>query len=155
LLAAAALALLGVFVVYASSDLSGGLPLEASLKVAEGNTTWHQEYKYGVRFKLSNFENGFNYLSKGNAADQVARAVESGGFVRVLYDPDSLNGPVYSDQEYFSVFAVELDGNVVRSYDQVASAWQSDNRLGFWFGCLLVVIGVGISVHAMLPRSEA
>jgi hypothetical protein len=157
LLSAALLAGLGALGIYSGLNPSDGLPSKSSLASAEGAATEYETYKYGVRFSLDNHATGFNYLSKGNASDQVAAAIasSSGKTVSVLYDPQSLGGPVYSDREYFTVFEVAVDGQSVRSYDQVAAAWRADNRVGFWGGWAAFLFGLGYGLHSWRSRGAA
>jgi hypothetical protein len=151
------LACLGALGIYSGLDPGRGLPREAQLRQAVGTATWYQPYKYGVRFGLSGHPNGFDYLSKGNAANQVADAIgaASGKTVRVLYDPGSLGAPIYSKDKYFTVFSVTVGEQPVRSYDQVAAAWRSDNQVGYWIGWVAVAVGAGIALHAWRSRSAA
>jgi hypothetical protein len=157
LLSAVLLAGLGALGVYSGLSPSDGLPTRSSLASAEGAATEYATYKYGVRFSLSGQPTAFNYLSKGNASDQVAAALASsaGKTVRVLYNPQSLGGPIYSNRNYFTVFEVAVDGQSVRSYDQVAAAWRSDNRVGFWGGWAALVFGVGYGLHTWRSRGAA
>ncbi|MHC9084206.1 hypothetical protein ACYX7E_04105 [Luteimonas sp. RIT-PG2_3] len=157
LLGAVSLAGLGALGVYLGLNPSDGLPLKTSLASAEGTATEYETYRYGVRFSLDSHPTGFNYLSKGNASDQVAAAIasSSGKTVKVLYDPQSLGGPVYSDRQYFTVFEVVVDDQSVRSYDQVAAAWRADNRVGFWGGWAALLFAVGFGLHSWRSRGAA
>jgi hypothetical protein len=157
LLSAVLLAGLGVLGIYSGLNPSDGLPSRSSLALAEGAAVEYETYRYGVRFSLGGHPTGFSYLSKGNASDQVAAAIasSSGKTVKVLYDPQSMSGPVYSDREYFTVFEVSVDGQPVRSYDQVAAAWRADNRVGFWGGWAAFLFGAGFGLHTWRSRGAA
>ena len=156
LLVAVGLLCLGLVGIYVGLDPTRGLPSESTLVAAEGSATWHRKDRHGVRFGLEGHDMSFRYLSKGNASDQVAAALgsTSGGLVRVLYDPESLDSPIHDSRKYFTVFSVSADGAPIRTYQQVADAWSADNRIAYWGGLASVLASFAFALLAFFTRDK-
>lgn len=142
--------------IYIGSDTNDGIPAKSTLASAEGAAGDLVVRRDGVRFSLSGHPTGFYYPSKGNESDQVETALAASPreTVRVLYDPHSLRGPIYSDRKHYTVFEVAVDGRPVRAYAQVAAGWRADNRIGFWGGCAMLLFSLAFGLHAWRSRRK-
>lgn len=78
-----------------------------------------------IVFALGEPPRWFSYSQKAGALEVVAQAVTSGQTVEVWVRSVDLQNP----SRTASVFALVVDGRKVRTYQQVARAWNWDNRL--------------------------
>ena len=141
---------LSVGAIYSWATFSG-IPARDSLLSASGTVEWVQEYRYGIRFALKDVPRRFVYLSKGNAMGTVAAALASNGkhAVTVVYDPKRSGGPLGSSEKYFDVYEISAGGKTVRSHEQVASAWRSDERVGLYLGFAFLLSSVFLGFSAL------
>lgn len=127
-LTAFAIAALGFWM---RSDPDRGVPTEEQLVAVTGTLQRMKSNEGTVRFYLVGHEHGFAYSSKMGRGRAVAKALShSGAKVGLKYAPDSLGGPLYSDEKFFDVFELSVNGEMARSYDQIRQSWISDNKFG-------------------------
>lgn len=94
-----------------------------------------------TRFRIAGDDRLLQYHSKagelGHVEQELIRSVQRP--VRVLVDPADA---------FATVYEVEIDGRMIQSYDGVAAAWRSDNRLGWCAACALAIAGVVLLLRA-------
>ena len=69
--------------------------------------------------------------------------------MEVLYDENDPFRPPFKEFEVFTVYSVSIGGESVRSYDDVAKAWNGDNQFGRYFGIFIIVAGLGCTFIAL------
>jgi len=133
-----------------------GIPPRSDLQSATGHVTWVRSEKYGIKFGLDGIPESFDYASKGNAMglvyDTLSRSPSP--VVTVLYDPNSSGGPIYSKENYFSVFELEIAGTLVRSHEEIAGAWRSDESFAVWLAGCFALCGLYLSWVALRNRND-
>ena len=149
----------GVFAIeYVGSD---PIPERSMLTSAAGQIEWTRKVRSrkssSFRFKLSGEPVIFQYVSKAGQAHTIHNRLRSsrGKLVAITFDPDRSLSPLFSDETFFTVFSVQVDGKDVRSYDEVAESWGSDNTVGLWLGRIFILIGIGIAVVAFRAKSDS
>jgi hypothetical protein len=139
--------LFGIGMIYTSSQ-PGGPPPRKSLAEVQGTVAWTMSYRHGIRFGFSGDARSFVYPSKSRELGLVEQTLTRSDHPRVsiLFDPKTPGGPVFSDEKYFDVHEISVDGNVARSYEQVREAWAADDRVGIWLGVVFVISGLGLGL---------
>lgn len=134
-----------------------GIPPRSELQTASGVVSWVKSGKYGVKFGLDGSPQSFDYASKGNAMGFVRDALSRPGrpVVTVLYDPSSPGGPIYSSDTYYGVFELLIAGKPIRSHDEIAEAWRSDQNVSVWLAVWFALIGIHLSWVALRRRGAA
>lgn len=135
---------MGVAFLYAYfSDPTGGLPKYEELTEIEGEIDWVTSHRYGIRFGLKDNPQKLNYPSKMNALGLVRESLTtaSGNKLVVLTDLNDPHSPIYSDNVYYDVFEISVADRIVRSYEESANEWLSDQRLSPYLGAFFVVSG--------------
>ncbi|WP_133477289.1 hypothetical protein [Cognatilysobacter segetis] len=124
-----------------------GIPPRAELQAASGKVSWQESGRYGIRFRLEGEPKAFDYASKGNALGLVQNSLSRRDrpVVHVLYDPNSASGPIYSKDTYYSVYELSVAGESVRSHEDIARAWRSDEEVAVWLAALFVLSGLYLS----------
>jgi hypothetical protein len=134
-----------------------GIPPRSQLKTASGPVSWVRDGKYGITFGLDGVPQSFEYASKGNAMglvhDTLSRPERP--VVTVLFDPGSPSGPIYSTDEFHSVFELSVAGRPLRSHDQIAAAWRSDENLAPWLAAIFAFMGTYLSWTAFRSRDAS
>lgn len=110
-----------------------------SLKLISGQ-------RYGsdsVRFQLLNGR-WFQFSSKSGRVSVVFDALQNnqGGEIQVGYSPQNLGSPVGDAREFFNVFSLSVNGQVVNSYQDISSSWHSDEEFGSLMGRILLISSV-------------
>ncbi|MEL7449079.1 MAG: hypothetical protein AAFN78_07700 [Pseudomonadota bacterium] len=126
------------------SDPTGGLPAYEELTELSGQISWVSEYKYGVRFGLAGNPDKLVYSSRQRAVGLVERSLTMAKerTVVVLASLTDPVGPIFGDTVYYRVLEIRVDGKTVRSYEESAVAWLSNQRLMPYLGAFLVVGGL-------------
>jgi len=133
-----------------------GIPDRSELRSASGSVSWVQDGKYGVKFRLQDVPLAFDYSSKSKAMDLVHEALTRPDrpIVTVLYDPKSARGPIYSNDVYYGVFELFIAGKPIRSHEQTAKAWQSDQGTALWLAAFFALGGGYLSWTAFGQRNR-
>ncbi len=146
-------AMLGAFIYYESETAE--LPEIETLSSESGKLQWVKETSVGARgsgkkprFKLRGSAKVFGYSSKSGRSAWVLGKLEqtSSEVVEVLYDENEPGRPLFSNTEVFSVYSISIGGRKIRSYEEVASAWDEDNATGRYLGAFFVLLGLGLPV---------
>lgn len=119
---------------------STGIPEKSPLLLAQGHVAWIENYRGGIRFKLREFDEVFDYSSKSGSADSVKAALQSGDTltVAVAYGAEK-HTPWGSDFSYHNVWELSIGNNPIRTFADTSSAWQSNNRFAPWGGAMLLL----------------
>ena len=135
-----------------------------SLNVASGTLQSYEEVRpksrFGSatpRFKLTGHKRLFQYVSKAGDVGLVSNALRGskGKFIEVYVDEDSPFKPVFEDDEVYTVYAVSIDGVVLREYDDVVAAWTSDNKSGVLMGAFFVFGGLSLAIIGIFGKLRA
>lgn len=122
-----------------------GFPEKAELVETAGEVTMVKGGKYGVKFKLNDGP-VLDYPSKANSHNTVQRALKNAGSetVKVLIKQNDINKNHVTGQKFSTVYQVFVGNTQVRTYEQVKSAWVSDNKVGLFLGPFLFFAGIYI-----------
>lgn len=125
-------------------DPSGGLPQFGELTEIEGKIGRVTTQRYGIRFVLKDDSRELNYSSKMNALGLVGEALTTAGEQRVIVyaDLNEPRSPMFSDNVYYNVFQIRIADRIVRSYEDSAREWISNQRLMPYLGVFCVVCGL-------------
>jgi hypothetical protein len=66
--------------------------------------------------------------------------------VTVLFNPNSPNSPIYSEDVFYGVFDLAIQGKPFRSHAEIAEAWRSDEKVGLWLSAIFAICGVYLAV---------
>lgn len=147
----AALAALGagLFVYLLAQGEAGGLPERTQLRELQGVVRAVKKNKYDVEFELAPAKAVFEYPSKARALTAVAAALHEGAQATVLVD-----GSKFVDDRTTTatIFALTIDGKVIRSFDDVDRAWRADNRNAMW---LVGAIALALAATALYERRRS
>lgn len=127
--AAVGFVLTALFVCLALQGDTYGLPDRANLKKLQGTLSHVAKNKYDVVFRLEPWKATFEYPAKARALARVAAALREGAAASVL-----VNGATFVNDgaQRMTIFALTVDGEIVRSFDEVERAWRADNRVFHW-----------------------
>jgi hypothetical protein len=101
----------------------------------------------GFKFQLSDSSKMFDYPSKAGATNVVFAALSSSSAptVNVLYSPKPRSS-LLRDEEFFSVWEVSIDGQMIRSLPESIASWNTDEAVRPWlficFGLSTIYFGV-------------
>ena len=140
LLAFAALSLaISIAAFYAWATFRG-LPNLSDLQVASGRVVSLEKGRYGIRFSLENVVKQFNYASKSNAVGPVFSTLnrDDRPVVTVHFNPKDPVGAPGTEEAFYEVLQISVDGQVVRALDQVEAAWKEDYRFALWLSLFFV-----------------
>lgn len=121
-----------------------GIPARADLQQASGRVVSMESSRYAIQFRLEATPQALQYLSKSNAMDEVRDALVHAGStpVTVLFDSANASGPPLSSGGYNTVYELQVGDRPVRTHQQVAQAWASDEDWAGWLGLVFGVFGV-------------
>ncbi len=138
--------LAGLFVYLLVQGEASGLPERTQLRELQGTVKAVVKNKYDVEFQLTPLKPVFEYPSKARALVDVAGALREGGEATVLVDASK-----FADNEGASatIFALTLNGKVIRSFDDVDQAWRADNRNAIWLVGAFVPIALALAATAL------
>lgn len=115
---------------------------EADLLQVSGQVSWVETQRYSINFALKEHPQVFSYSKSAGAAQRVKRALEvAGGKIVVLGYEKATHGPIFSDDRYHSVWEIQINQQLVRSYPQIASAIAAGEELKPWLGGFFVCVG--------------
>ncbi|MDO6428377.1 hypothetical protein Q4489_15280 [Thalassotalea sp. 1_MG-2023] len=128
------------FLVTPLLDPVNGLPEKDELTEIRGTIEWVKKHKYGVKFKLADKENTFNYPSKANSSTAVNSALSNAGHetIAILAVLDDFNTNYVTGKKFIDVYQVVVDDKTIRSYEQVRKAWEGDNKVGLFLGPFMI-----------------
>jgi hypothetical protein len=151
---------LGIALTVATSlatfNQEAGLPETNKLKAVSGTVTWVATYKYGVKFKLSTQPAVFDYPSKSRGNGAVISALTNAGAqtIHILYNPTPRQ-PLFSEEEHFDVWEVQVGNVIVRSVSDSQVGWRSDNAIAPWLFTAFLSISIYFGVFAWRARPIA
>ena len=121
-------------------DTTTGIPTRETLLSTEGNVNWIQKQKYGIYFELSGSSRRYDYPSKASAVEKVENALRNArsSTVKVLFVSET-HGPIGTDDKYHGVWQILVDGQPIRTYDEVSHDWQANNNIAPWLGIFFLV----------------
>jgi hypothetical protein len=135
---------------------NGGFPYPDELVEISGQVEWVQSYDYGIRFGFIQTDRNFNYMSKmdgqGLVYDSLINSKDK--TVRILFQDSDPNSPIYSDDEYFSVFEIEIDNQMIRSLSESEEAWRSDNFLAPFLITMFLAGGLYVGNKTLKARKK-
>ena len=133
--------------------LSQGEPPPKERLATAGGTLRYVEGVYrranlaSVRFGLETDGRNFQYHSKLGRQDLVYEALSRAerSEVTLWFDASRSNSPMFDGRSFHTVYALNVDGVTVRSYESVLDSWRADNKVGNWaaYGS---AIGAGVFV---------
>ncbi len=138
--------LAGLFVYLLAQGEANGLPQRANLRELQGAVKTVTKNKYDVEFQLAPWKPVFEYPSKARALVHVAAALREGGDAKVLVDATKF---VDDESASATIFALTLNGKVVRCFDDVDKAWRADNRNAMWLVGAFVPIALALAATAL------
>ncbi|AUJ72420.1 hypothetical protein [Pseudoalteromonas sp. NC201] len=138
------------FLVSYLIDPLNGFPDKNQLTEVTGHVEWIEPHKYGVRFKFESQNAKYNYPSKTNAMGLVQNSLENanGLVVAILTRLDETNTNHITGKKYHTVYALSVGGKNIRTYEEMADAWASDNKVGLFLGPFLIFAGFYIAIKA-------
>jgi hypothetical protein len=133
-------------------DPDAGLPREDALVAVSGRLEELSESRYSIDFRLEGEAREFQYLGKARGWDRVRSALEGAEDRAVTVWIDRAEQGATGD---LTVYAVAVDGRVVRSYDEVRDAWRRDNALAPWLAGAMLLCGVVLAFVLLRdPKAE-
>lgn len=140
-LAFGALLFLGLGAFFILTDPRAGITPEAALLERGGKLAWTQENRHGIRFGLVGITEQFEYREKAGEMPAVRDSLSHLGdeVVKIRYESSP---KMYLDEAYHNVWGLTVGGRGVRTYAETAAAWEKDNRIGRWFGLVLILCGL-------------
>lgn len=122
--------LIAGFFIYKAVTFENTFPRYDDLLFAEGELAAETSLsRHTTYFSLSNSDSKFVYHSSSGPVAKVRDLTKTGLVATVGYDQD--------DSGRMSVYYLEIDGNVVSSYEDIKAANKSDNKWIFllvpWF----------------------
>ena len=143
--AALGLLLTALFAYLAAQGEAHGLPDRGQLKELHGTLSQVAKNKYDVEFRLEPWKATFQYLTKERALTAVAAALREGETATVLVDGTFADG----EEERATIFALTVNGKVIRSFAQVEQAWRADNRVFPWLTAVFGVASLALATTAL------
>jgi hypothetical protein len=107
-----------------------GLPEKSALIEKAGTVKEATSAKGSVWFSFVESDDRFMYNSKARNGLTVSRRLNPGVRARIWHEP--LEDDHRPGENVLTVFQVEVNGEIVRSYEQVAEAWLDDNAWSPW-----------------------
>ncbi len=147
--AALGLLLTALFVYLAAQGEAHGLPDRAQLKELQGTLSHVAKNKYDVEFRLEPWKATFQYPTKARALPSIAAALREGDPATVLVDGSTF---VDGEEERATIFALTVDGKIVRKFADVEHAWRADNRVFYWLIAVFGPATVALSAAAFYQR---
>ena len=134
---------LGIVVLVLSIRGPSTFPERQTLAAVTGAVAWTRADRYSVDFGLAGDSRTFSYAHKSGDRATIASVLSetSQHPISILVLPDNpqqgtAGGP------FFQVYEFSSNQALLRSYDQVKTAWVSDYRYGYW-AALLVFLAAG------------
>ena len=138
------LALAGIL-LYSTIESQRTFPAYDELVYFEGEITSYKKDEYGVNFSISSHAGEFRYYSKGRAMGRVWAAITSGVTAKVGTSKDYRR----------TVYELEVDGDLIRNYDEIRSAYEADNKVGYWLVPTFCLMGFFLWWSDSHKRSNA
>jgi hypothetical protein len=144
--AAAAAALTVLFIYLAAQGANYALPDRAQLRELQGTVHLIRVNRYDIEFRLDPWKNVFEYPAKARKFRDVAAALREGGPATVLVD-----GRAFTDgaQPNTTIYALAINGNEVRGFDDVAHAWRADNQVFYWLIAFFAPAALALAATAL------
>lgn len=144
--AAAAAALTAVFAYLAAQGENYALPERAHLRELQGTVRLIRVNRYDIEFRLDPWKNVFEYPAKARKFRHVAAALRKGGAATILVDARTFADGTPSNT---TVYALNIDGDEVRSFDDVARAFRADNQVFYWLIALFAPIALALGASSL------
>lgn len=116
-------------------------PPRASLVTVTGQLRYIEKVygRFGLsamRFGLEGDSRNFQYYSKEGCLDLVEQSLEraASSEVQILINAHESHTPWFDDRSFHTVYELKLDGQTIRTYEEVLSAWRNNNAVGPWVG---------------------
>ncbi|MGI9305135.1 MAG: hypothetical protein ACR2RB_20880 [Gammaproteobacteria bacterium] len=143
----------GIHFALLGLDPDRNLPPKSELNTAEGELQSVLERRRCLTIRVrGDTAHDYRYCAQGGglAALRDALAGSDGRVqIRLDYSPHRTFDLFTVNRTLHRVFEVEVNGQVVRPYDEVANAWRENNRhLGLWFATPMIVVGLFFLVGA-------
>lgn len=121
--------LAAAFAFFAAQGANYALPERADLREIAGTIRLIRVNRYDIEFRLEPLANVFEYPAKARKFRDVATALRKGGPAKVLVDARTFaeGSPLNT-----TVYALNIGGVEIRSFDDVARAWRADNQVFYW-----------------------
>jgi hypothetical protein len=147
--AALGLMLTALFAYLAVQGEAHGLPDRARLKELQGTLSHVAKNKYDVEFRLEPWKTTFQYPTKARALATVAAELHEGHAATVFVD-----GSTFADgeEERATIFALTVNGKVIRSFAQVEQAWRAENSVFSWLTGVFGVATLALAATAVYER---
>jgi len=102
-----------------------------------------------LEFRLEGQPLRFEIPSQAANLGDLGEALDAAsGPVSVLYDPNDRSHPVFSEDDFYPVYAIERGGVGFLSYEQARQGFESDYRLGLWLSGVWLALAAMFSVGA-------
>ena len=121
--------LTAAFIYLAAQGENYALPDRTHMRELQGTVRLIRVNRYDIEFRLDPWKNIFEYPAKARKFREVAAALRQGGRATVLVDVRTHKDGAPSNA---TIYALTIDGNEVRSFDDVARAWRADNQVFYW-----------------------
>lgn len=146
------LGLAALFAWMAAQGDQFGLPPAERLRIVEGVVRSSDLKSNDTAIYLEGDPQKYWYLSKAGDASLVAEEATPGRRVSLTVDAEELED---QSRKFVNIFAVTVEGRVVRSFEQVTDDWRADNRVGYWLIVTFGPLGVLCMVTAWRLYREA
>jgi hypothetical protein len=133
---------------YAYLTAGSGVPASAELVSISGSLDHNRAHpisrsRDSTSFWLHGAPIEYQYLSKGGRMAEAARALRSSEHdIRVLVSSSELQAARTGHPSRLDVYEIEIDGELIQSYDDFRAHWISDDRIGLWIGIAFSLSGV-------------
>jgi hypothetical protein len=143
------LLLTALFACLAAQGEAHGLPDRARLKELQGTLSHVAKNKYDVTFRLEPWKPTLQYLTKERALATVAAELHEGDAATVFVDGSTF---VDGEAKRATIFALTVNGKVVRSFAQVEQAWRADNAVFSWLAAVFGMATLALAATAFYER---
>ena len=133
------LALAALFAWMAAQGDRYGLPPAERLRIVDGVVRSSDWDNNDAAIYLEGNPQKFWYLSKAGEASLVAREAKAGRTISLTVDVEELQD---QSRKYVNIFAVAVEGRVIRSFEQVTEDWRANNRVGYWLIATFGPLGI-------------
>ncbi len=103
-------------------------------------------------FHLQGYPIPFQYNpSYGRKFSTVEKAIRRPNAVAIVYYiREDLTGPIYSDKKFFTVLALQVDGQEILSYDESKSTFEDDRKALYWMLAFFVPCAGYMFIYAYI-----
>ena len=98
---------------------------------------------YPIPFQYNPF-----YSGKFRAVEKAIRRPNAVAIV--YYIREDLTGPIYSDEKFFTVLALQVDGQEIISYDESKGTVEDDRKALYWLLAFFVPSAAYMFIYAYI-----